>query len=403
VSRAWSLASPPQFVLQQRTENMTASPPPTDIDHPSTTGGTEPPPAATVIKPAVCAPAAPRIPTAIRDAQRLSIAASWAAIQSRQLATAAQSIIRLYRRTRLRIEKRNALYPFPAAFYNKYGPFMLLSSCIDHQNSFGSTPNASATSSSTSATVRTNASAVHRRYHQTKMEISPAMQQIMEATFWMIRECMDVHLHGNGSAVGRRPLALTIQPYNLNYLYLYERKLFKYPGQWLNKPCMVRLDLTFPSFPLIGTILHVDQCFVGRVLALNMTIMKVMKITMHPETVCWLNTTPDSSAIWNNSYDSMPPISSARDQHSWMQCSLLLPPTYQYGWLHLAWAIFCIPKTKVKMDFGAGNHHGTAKQSSTQVLWSTGQIGICVGRTKCMRKLYSTCSLDSCRADHCIS
>jgi len=32
---------------------------------------------------------------------------------------------------------------------------------------------------------------------------------------------------------------------------------------------MVRLDLTFPSFPLIGTILHADQCFVGRVLALN--------------------------------------------------------------------------------------------------------------------------------------
>ena len=32
---------------------------------------------------------------------------------------------------------------------------------------------------------------------------------------------------------------------------------------------MVRVDLTFPSFPLIGTILHADQFFVGRVLALN--------------------------------------------------------------------------------------------------------------------------------------
>jgi len=45
------------------------------------------------------------------------------------------------------------LYPFPAAFYNTYGPFMPLSS-----------PNASPTSSSTSVTVRTKASAGQRRY-----------------------------------------------------------------------------------------------------------------------------------------------------------------------------------------------------------------------------------------------
>ena len=141
------LVSPPQFLLQQHTKNMTASPPPTDINHSNTPDGTEPPPAATVIEQAVPAPATPRIPTAVRDAQRSSLAASRAAIQSRKIAAAAQSIICLYRRTRLRIEKRNALYPFPAAFYNTYGPFIPLSSRIDHQNSFGSTPNASATSS----------------------------------------------------------------------------------------------------------------------------------------------------------------------------------------------------------------------------------------------------------------
>ena len=91
------LVSPPQFLLQQHTKNMTASPPPTDINHSNTPDGTEPPPAATVIEPAVRAPATPRIPTAVRDAQRSSLAASRAAIQSRKLAAAAQSIIRLYR------------------------------------------------------------------------------------------------------------------------------------------------------------------------------------------------------------------------------------------------------------------------------------------------------------------
>ena len=104
-------------ILQQHTETITASPPPTDIDHPSTTGGTEPSPPATDIDPAICDCSAPRIPTAVRDAPRLALGASRAAIQPRRFAAAAQTIVCLYRRTRSRVEQRISFFPHAAAFY----------------------------------------------------------------------------------------------------------------------------------------------------------------------------------------------------------------------------------------------------------------------------------------------